>query len=87
METKENTGALFSNANKKTDNHPDYTGSAKVNGEMMSISAWINTAKSSGKQYMRLKFDEYKPVDKKVQQGAYTYESSSTSASENEIPF
>ena len=44
MDTKENTGALFSNANKKTENHPDYTGSAKVNGEMMSINAWINTA-------------------------------------------
>ena len=86
METKENTGALFSNANKKTENHPDYTGSAKVNGEMMSISAWINTAKSSGKQYMRLKFDDWKPAVKK-ESSAYSYESSTTSVSEDEVPF
>ena len=81
METKENTGALFSNANKKTDNHPDYTGSAKVNGEMMSISAWINTAKSSGKQYMRLKFDEYKPKTEA------TMEYTTTSSDSAEVPF
>ena len=63
MKTEENTGALFSNKNKKTEKHPDYTGSAMVNGKMMNISAWINTAKTTGVKYMRLKFDAFKPKD------------------------
>ena len=59
---KENTGSLFSNKkNKKTDKHPDYTGKALVDGKVKSLSAWINTAKSSGKQYLSLKFGEFKP--------------------------
>ena len=82
METKENTGALFSNKNKKTENHPDYTGSAMVNGKRMNISAWINTAKTDGKMYMRLKFDEFEAKD-----SAYSYTTTSTSVREEEVPF
>lgn len=84
METKENTGALFTNKNQKTDKHPDYTGSANVNGELMNISAWINTAKSSGVKYLRLKFDEHKP---KVIDNPNTYESTASAVSEDEVPF
>ena len=59
---KENTGSLFSNKeNKKTDKHPDYTGKALVDGKVKNLSAWINTAKSSGKQYLSLKIDDFKP--------------------------
>ena len=61
MERKDNTGALFSNAeNKKTDKHPDYKGKAMVNGKEMNMSAWLNTSKA-GKKYLSLAFDDYKP--------------------------
>ena len=84
FEIKEKEGSLFNNAkNKKTENHPDYTGSCVIGGVKMNISAWINEAKTTGKKYMRLKFDEYQAL-----QG----DSNTTSApefedSEAQIPF
>ena len=58
MEKRDNSGALFKNDRKKTDNHPDYNGSALIGGVDMWISAWIE--KSNGKTYMSLAF---KPKD------------------------
>lgn len=49
-------GTLFRNDKKETDKHPDYKGSAQINGEEFWLSAWINTSKD-GKKYMKLKFD------------------------------
>ena len=50
FETKEKEGSLFNNSeNKKTEKHPDYTGSCVINGTKMNISAWINEAKTSGR--------------------------------------
>ena len=81
MDRKDNTGALFSNAeNKKTEKHPDYKGKATVNGKEMNISAWVNEAKS-GNKYMSLKFDEYKPKTSEAPQ--YT----TTSTDDVEVPF
>lgn len=82
MERKDNTGALFSNAeNKKTDKHPDYKGKALVNGKEMNMSAWLNTSKA-GKKYLSLSFDDYKP---KTEAGN-TFTSTATD-SNAEIPF
>jgi hypothetical protein len=40
-EQKDNTGTIFKN-NKKTDpKHPDYTGSAMIDGVKKDLSAWI----------------------------------------------
>ena len=79
--TKNNTGALFNNSeNKTSEKHPDYTGKAMVNGDLISIGAWINESKS-GKKYLGLKFSELKP--KTVESKEWT-----TTASDNaEIPF
>ena len=35
METRNNTGAIFKNDNKKAENHPDYKGKVNVNGKDM----------------------------------------------------
>ena len=78
-ETKEGKGSLFANGNKKTDKHPDYTGKCKINGKLMVMSAWINEAKSSGKKYMSLKFDDYKPKQ--------TMEYTTTAPDNAEVPF
>ena len=81
MERKNNTGALFSNAeNKKTDKHPDYRGKVMVENKEMNISAWLNTSKA-GKKYLSLKFDDYKPQS----DTGHTYTSTATETAE--IPF
>ncbi len=53
-EMKDGTGSLFKNERKETDTHPDYKGSAKLNGVDHWLDAWINTA-NDGSKYMSLK--------------------------------
>ena len=53
---KDNSGALFKEAEKKSEKHPDYKGSCMVNGEVIYIAAWINTPKAGGDKYMSLSF-------------------------------
>ena len=79
-ETKENTGSLFTNDKKKDDKHPDYTGKAMIGGKLMNIASWINESKS-GKKYMSLKFDDYKPKTDEARE--YT----TTSPDNAEVPF
>tara|TARA_Y100001963_G_C6738078_1_gene427413 strand:- start:1096 stop:1338 length:243 start_codon:yes stop_codon:yes gene_type:complete len=77
-EIKDGTGSLFTNKNKKTDKHPDYTGKCKIAGVERNVSGWINTSES-GIQYMRLSFDEY--------EGNKDNSSTYTSTSTEEVPF
>jgi uncharacterized protein (DUF736 family) len=53
-EQKDMTGSLFRNDRKEADTHPDYKGSALINGVEHWLDAWINTAKD-GSKYMSLK--------------------------------
>lgn len=39
-ERKDNSGALFKNDRKEKDTHPDFNGSALINGVEMYISGW-----------------------------------------------
>lgn len=57
FEHQENKGSLFSNKDKKTDNHPDYKGSINVDGKLYWISCW-NTTSRNGMNYMKLSVNE-----------------------------
>ena len=48
-----NRGALFKNKDKKTDDHPDYTGRLNVGSDEFWLSAWLKTSKA-GQKYMSL---------------------------------
>ncbi len=63
-ERKDNSGALFPNDRKETDNHPDRTGSCRIGGVDYWISGWIKEGDKG--QYMSLSFKpkEAKPVEK-----------------------
>ena len=61
-EQRDNSGSLFKNDKKESDNHPDYNGSAMVNGAEVWMSAWLKTA-SNGKKFMSFSF---KPKDQAV---------------------
>lgn len=71
FEQKPNSGALFTNDQKKSENHPDWRGDIHVDKTFLieqmdkssgalvklSISAWSKTAKS-GKDYLSLSVSE-----------------------------
>lgn len=53
---KDDSGSLFKNDKKESENHPDYKGNALIDGIEYWVSSWINTSKD-GKKYMSLKFN------------------------------
>jgi hypothetical protein len=52
-EQKPNSGSLFKNDRKETDQHPDYTGTLDVDGRQFWLSSWVRTT-SAGKKYLSL---------------------------------
>ena len=56
MANKPNEGALFANKEKERDEQPNAKGSAMIGGVEYWVSAWTNTAQSSGERYQKLKF-------------------------------
>ena len=65
MADKDNSGALFKNDRKETDNHPDYRGNATVDGVDYWMSAWVN--KPEGKQaYMSVAFTPKEPTSSRT---------------------
>lgn len=54
-EPKDNTGSLFRNDKKESENHPDYKGQAVINGVPVWVAGWIKPLKDGGK-YMSLSF-------------------------------
>jgi len=57
METKNNSGAIFKNTNKKAETHPDYKGKVKVNNKEMEIALWVKQSKD-GITYFSASFNE-----------------------------
>jgi uncharacterized protein (DUF736 family) len=53
---KDMTGVLFKNQKKDSDKHPDYKGSALVDGEEYWLAGWVNDNEKVGK-YLSLKFE------------------------------
>ena len=60
-----NRGALWKNARKDRDTHPDYTGSINVGGSEFWLSAWLKTARD-GSKFMSL---SVKPKDGDMRPG------------------
>ena len=56
METKQNSGVLFTNDQKGNDKAPNYKGKVNVNGKDMEVAGWIKEGKNGA--YISLSFKE-----------------------------
>lgn len=52
---RENTGSIFQNDRKEKESHPDFKGTALINGVTYEIGAWKKTSKT-GKEFTSLSF-------------------------------
>lgn len=54
-EQRDNSGSMFVNDKKETDNHPDRTGTALIGGREYWVSGWVKKDKN-GNPWMSLAF-------------------------------
>ena len=86
-EQKDNEGALFKNDKKETDSHPDYKGSAMINGTDYWVSGWINTSKA-GAKYMKFSYTAKEQAHNNgVQQVKSSVQDMSLAELDEDIPF
>ncbi|MEI8288636.1 MAG: hypothetical protein WCH99_04135 [Verrucomicrobiota bacterium] len=52
------SGLLFKNFRKQKPNHPDYIGTAEIDGKKLEISAWIKPLKNGKGKFMSLSYSE-----------------------------
>jgi uncharacterized protein (DUF736 family) len=64
-EQRDNSGSIFKN-DKQKENHPDYKGSAMINGVEMWMSSWLKTS-ANGTKFMSFSFQ---PKEQQAQQPA-----------------
>ena len=81
-ETKDNSGRLFKNEEKKNERGPDYSGTCLINGEERFMDAWLKTAES-GRKWMSFSFKpkQQRPAPQKQQKPQ------SRSRDDDSIPF
>jgi len=84
---KDNSGALFKNDKKESDSHPDYKGSAMINGSDYWVSGWINTS-NAGTKYMKFSYSPKEQVHNNgVQQVQAAVGGMSIAEMDEDIPF
>ena len=84
---KDNSGALFKNDKKESDSHPDYKGSAMIDGSDYWVSGWINTS-NAGTKYMKFSYSPKEQVHNNgVQQVQAAVGGMSMAQLEDDIPF
>ena len=82
-EQRDNSGALFKNDRKESDQHPDYTGRAMIEGVEYWLSAWIKQSGDRPK-FMSISF---KPKEAKPEKPTRQAQPSRAADFDDEIPF
>ena len=79
-----NRGVLFSNRNRKSENHPNLTGKLNIDGVEYYLSAWTKTSKA-GEKYISLSLG--KPVEAAKTESRREPTEPPPQEFEDEIPF
>ena len=58
--TRDNSGAMWKNKRKKTENHPDFTGECLIGGQAYWLSGWARES-AQGNRYTSLAFKPKAP--------------------------
>lgn len=83
---KPDSGSLFRNDKKDSDKHPDYKGSALIDGKEYWLSAWVNDGKNG--KYMSVKFAEKQDAhDNGMKQAQAALNDKQDDFEDSEIPF
>lgn len=63
-ETRELSGSAFRNRRKQKETHPDFTGEARINGQLYWVSIWEKRTQSGDPWYsIGLSVKEDRPVE------------------------
>jgi hypothetical protein len=62
MKHDNNRDTLFKNSEKEVATHPDYKGTANIDGEEFWLNAWLNESKA-GLKYLSLRFKPKQPAN------------------------
>lgn len=66
-----NSGMMARNENRKTDKHPEFSGSINVEGRDYWLSAWVNEGKPGGKMEGKKYFSiKLSPKEQRTTSGA-----------------
>ena len=57
-EQKDMSGALFKNARKTKESHPDYRGDVTIEGHKYELVGWLRKSQKSGATFLSLKVSE-----------------------------
>lgn len=60
-EQKPNTGTLFINDQKETDKHPDFKGSALIDGQEYWVKLWKNKSQKTGETILKTAYEKKEP--------------------------
>lgn len=66
FEHRDNSGSMFHNQRKTQDNHPDRTGSCKIDGRLYRVSGWIKPGKGDKPAWLSLAFTPEETKDERM---------------------
>ena len=86
-----NSGMMARNENRKTDKHPEFSGSINVEGTDYWLSAWVNEGKPGGKmegkKYFSIKLNRKEGGGSRTTGSGYSAPGYSSDGYEDDIPF